>query len=788
MYFDLILISAILVTVYLGPFIVRRHPPGFRTYGWLLIGDGVAAGIALYLRNTAAGKSTGDLVGFVAVAAAVCLIAVPPVLRNLARRALMADYLKLARRLIDLRELLQPHMGAHRERELVDAVIAVRSGQVDSAVAVLLETRDALADEVAQRAIDERIVFTYLSARRWRDAIATYEATFLADDSAEREDEPNQAIGAIDVASEGDEGDDGDDGDEARATPAAATASDSRSQPAPAPGQRGAHSLSPQLLVEMVRAYCEVRDLESAARLVERIESSSMAREPVLAFLLHRARLVFLAFVGRTHAVELILAPSGPLASLPPASQCFWSGIARLNAGDRPGARTALEKAARLARRDRRARDVAESVIASIDEPGIAGPHSVAPDVAKLADRLTSAAADYKPAPKSAVPQLSGVPWRQIPVTAGLLCSNLIAFAWVMIAYGSTGDMGGLVRAGANVQSAVLAGEWWRLATSMFLHVGFVHLLFNAYVLWALGRLVEQMYGASRYFAVYMAAGLAGAVASAVSGAGVSVGASGAVLGLMGALIAELGLYRKVYPERWRKHMFRLLVFVAVTQVAIGFFYAQIDQAAHVGGLVAGALAAALLSPRSWSAGSLFMRGLAGFLALAGALAIAHGVWGVATTDYSDTLARYGQIEHRLPGGLAFTGPANLRSEEGWLVADAAIHMTILSKTLDTGENTELGQLITQTSNEVKLLKSDVRPRPEHRYMALPDPWQSREFELTITDIGPETRVRAVVFARWADAKSAGKEAWIGVIYVPEALADDIQPSLSTMLSSVHRQ
>ena len=210
MFFEILLLSVILVTGYVGPMMFRRLPPGHRAYAWMLIADLALAVIAFAGRQESKGDHIGDLLGAIAIGGAVCLVLVPPMLRDLARRALLGDRLKLALMLIDLRELLQPGMGARQERELVESILAVRSGRVEEAVGTLRDTRSKLASPLARRQIDERIVMTYLYARDWQHAINHYETHI---------DNP-------------------------------------------------AGPISPQLLVEMVRAYCEAGDLEDAASLV----------------------------------------------------------------------------------------------------------------------------------------------------------------------------------------------------------------------------------------------------------------------------------------------------------------------------------------------------------------------------------------------------------------------------------------------------------------------------------------------------------------------------------------
>src|SRR5690606_2143429 len=136
--------------------------------------------------------------------------------------------------------------------------------------------------------------------------------------------------------------------------------------------------------------------------------------------------------------------------------------------------------------RDRRAREVTERALESLDDVSAARPRAVPPTVAELADLVAGRAVAAKAPPTATGPRLTGVGLRQIPVTAGLIVANLAVAVVMMALYGSTADIGGLVRFGANVKSAVAVGEWWRLPASTFLHVGILHLVLNMYGLWIL--------------------------------------------------------------------------------------------------------------------------------------------------------------------------------------------------------------------------------------------------------------------------------------------------------------
>jgi rhomboid protease GluP len=180
---------------------------------------------------------------------------------------------------------------------------------------------------------------------------------------------------------------------------------------------------------------------------------------------------------------------------------------------------------------------------------------------------------------------------------------------------------------GASFGPATKDGQWWRLATAMFLHFGLLHLAMNMWALWDVGRFVERLYGSWRYTLAYLAAGLAGNLLSLLvqGDHAVSGGASGAVFGVYGALVAGLWRERRqVHPTEFR-WLFGGAALFAVAMIAAGTFIPGIDNAAHLGGFVFGALAGTALLPPLWSgspraAGSRWAAGAA-FLLLAGSLA-----------------------------------------------------------------------------------------------------------------------------------------------------------------------
>lgn len=195
---------------------------------------------------------------------------------------------------------------------------------------------------------------------------------------------------------------------------------------------------------------------------------------------------------------------------------------------------------------------------------------------------------------------------RGIPATVLLIVANVAVYAAMSAidqrASASLDQAAWLARWGANVGGLTFTGEPWRLLTSMFVHAGFLHLAFNCLALLEIGGVVERRLGAWRTLAIYLLAGLGGAYASARwHSFSVSVGASGAIFGLLAALIVlgylARGRLRGPYGDPVSPG--RALVFGALT-LALGLFF-NFDNAAHLGGFAVGAALSliALLAERT---------------------------------------------------------------------------------------------------------------------------------------------------------------------------------------------
>ena len=142
---------------------------------------------------------------------------------------------------------------------------------------------------------------------------------------------------------------------------------------------------------------------------------------------------------------------------------------------------------------------------------------------------------------------------------------------------------------GANVDTLTKNGDYYRLFTSMFLHIGILHLLCNMYSLYIIGKEVENVFGKVKYLIIYLLSGIAGSILSlAFNHNTICAGASGAIFGLLGALL-YFGYYYRTYLGAT---LTRSIIPVIVLNLIIGFTSSGIDNAAHIGGLVGGILIA----------------------------------------------------------------------------------------------------------------------------------------------------------------------------------------------------
>ena len=185
------------------------------------------------------------------------------------------------------------------------------------------------------------------------------------------------------------------------------------------------------------------------------------------------------------------------------------------------------------------------------------------------------------------------------PVTPALIAANALMFVIATAVGGGllVSDPAVMIRLGTDYTPLTLSGQWWRLLTSTFLHFGLLHVALNMWALYVNGLVAERIFGSVRYLAIYLVAGVTGSVASLlwhpiVNGAG----ASGAIFGVLGALLAFFLLRKGGLPASVVKAQRASAGVFVVYSLLGGVRYGGIDNAAHLGGLVGGFIMGLILA------------------------------------------------------------------------------------------------------------------------------------------------------------------------------------------------
>jgi membrane associated rhomboid family serine protease len=514
------------------------------------------------------------------------LVIVPLVLRGITAWAVQRGRWSLATRLTGLRELLQPGANVGREKELLQVIEQVQGGDTADILTHLKQRVLCEPDPELVGLLHEQILTLMVIEKQWDESLEYATEHFTPHLIAAR----------------------------------------------------------PRLGAALIRIYGEVGDLESLVRTMYLVEGGTDSQMPQNADVLEHCRIMVLAFTGRSADLEVLLGKASH-ASAEPKIRHFWRGVAHHQAGEAELAaeqyRLALEK---LGPQDARARDTIEVRLAELDlrcEP------VQLPDPDQ-ANRLVAAIRE-RAARTVARPRLRPSSWRRTPVTIGLAVINVVIFGAMELAGRGSADSGTLIGAGASLTHAVAAGEYWRLASAMFLHANWLHLAVNVFMLWFLGRFFEQLVGGIRFFVVYFTAGVMGNLASYLWRTGpVSVGASSSIFGILGGALVVLLLSKGKVPESWRRSMIFVLALVIGLNFLPGLDIKVIDNFAHLGGLVGGALVGLVLFRATGGLG----RVLTMASSLLCAVALGYCAWGLVTSDL-DRLAwarsRAGGLEVRHP-------------------------------------------------------------------------------------------------------------------------------------------
>jgi len=195
------------------------------------------------------------------------------------------------------------------------------------------------------------------------------------------------------------------------------------------------------------------------------------------------------------------------------------------------------------------------------------------------------------------------------PVTYAILVFNVVVYLVMAFAAGgnllnnlfSGVDAPTLIAFGAKTNDLLQHGQWFRLVTPIFIHIGALHIASNSYALWIIGPQVERLYGSARFLLIYLLTGMAG-IAGSYVGSMLrarpnipSAGASGALFGLFGVLFVFGYKYRHELPPALRRAFGAGVLPVIAINLFIGATVPFIDNSAHIGGLIAGGALALLL-------------------------------------------------------------------------------------------------------------------------------------------------------------------------------------------------
>lgn len=176
---------------------------------------------------------------------------------------------------------------------------------------------------------------------------------------------------------------------------------------------------------------------------------------------------------------------------------------------------------------------------------------------------------------------------KKIPyITYGLILINIVVFILMYVFGKGSENTQTLVDFGANYPPYIKNGEYYRLITSGFLHIGILHLLCNMYSLFVIGSQLESFFGKVKYLIIYLGSIIFGNLMSMLFFDGVSAGASGGIFGLLGALL-YFGYHYRVYLGTTLKSQ---IIPIIALNLFLGFSMESINNAAHIGGLVGGVL------------------------------------------------------------------------------------------------------------------------------------------------------------------------------------------------------
>lgn len=415
-----------------------------------------ARALVLGLLLVACVMSVGQsmFVGALALGATVLMVVLPSLLEQASRWAFARGRLAWTARLGIARAMLMPGSGLSRQIPILEGIGLVEQRGVDAALAHFRRLADQAEDPVELALIHEQIVAMLFHGQRWDEGIAHYERRF----------------------------------------------------------HPGYAALRPSLALGLLRAYGESGRIDTAAGLLRALEDGPIGADPNTLELISQARLTFLAYAGAVAPLdELVEQQRFVDLGLSPATAELFRGIAQVRAGAPDAALATLRKVEQLAGpRDTRVLEAARQTTAELgrrlrDVAGEALPLELEPELRRYVELVTARLREFIAAPPTL--RRNEKTW----LTNGVIA--LAAMVYAIHVLRGRGSIG-LLELGALVEDLWLRGSWARVLTSAWIHVDLVGLLFDAYLLWLAGQLVERLLGPARMALATFGAAVAGMAVS----------------------------------------------------------------------------------------------------------------------------------------------------------------------------------------------------------------------------------------------------------------------------------
>ncbi len=341
------------------------------------------------------------------------------------------------------------------------------------------------------------------------------------------------------------------------------------------------------MAVYYLRALGETGDLDRLVQEYDRLEPAlEKSDDPTRLYL---ARVFVFAFCGEIESVRELF--DRPLSDYSPRIRQFWIATAQMAGGRADWGQGSLQQL-------RRSNNFTftRAIDWRLSHPPADPATALSEGSARILSRLKTELIQEFRYGGTILPKN-----RKAIATYSLILANVLVFAFATLEGGNQ-DLDTLYRLGALVPQSVWEGEWWRLVAATFLHYGTVHVAVNMLGLYVLGRLVEFNLGIGRYLLVYAIAGCGSmfvftvlVMTLAADSWQIVVGASGAIMGLIGAIAAILLRGWQMEKARIAAKRLQMVLLIIVVQVAFDLSVPEVCFVCHASGLVLGFLATLLL-------------------------------------------------------------------------------------------------------------------------------------------------------------------------------------------------